>query len=273
MIPLFEAAARLSSAAIGLRKRREKAALARKHQKKVAAFFRRQKALTLDALGRQEYLFHESYRRLSEETTELTAAQWQRIWEEIARQSTPDLQEAIAAAEADGLIYGAEQLKRSLPFDAKTTFNLANPRAVAWFQQNGGSIEKIAGIQRTTGDQIKTIITKAIDEGWSYNQTAKEISEKFDGFSRDRAQLIAVNETAQAYEEGNMLFAQSLKDDGITMVKKWMNSGDDKVSDGCLENTADGFIPIDQYHSSVHQQPPRFPGCRCWEIYEQAPAG
>jgi len=59
---------------------------------------------------------------------------------------------------------------------------------------------------------------------------------------------------------------------GITMVKKWMNSQDDRVSDGCLENTADGFIPIDEYHTSGDQQPPRFPGCRCYEIYEQAPA-
>jgi len=47
-------------------------------------------------------------------------------------------------------------------------------------------------------------------------------------------------------------------------------SKDDKVSDGCRENEEEGPIPLNQYHASMHMQPPRFPGCRCYEKYEQA---
>ena len=270
---LSEAVSHLHRVAISILKQREKIALIRKHRRELWGFFRRQKVLTLNALGEQQYLFHESYRRLSEEITELTAQQWDRIWEEIARNSNKDLQTLIAAAEADGLIKGAEQLKRSFigGLHAKTTFNLANPRAVAWFQQNGGSVEKIAGIQRTTGDQIKTIITKALDEGWSYNQTAKEISVRFNGFSRERALVIAVNETALAYEEGNMLFSQSLVDDGVRMEKMYQTSEDNRVSELCQGNQNDGWIPLNQLHTSGVQQPPGHIRCRCYELYREVP--
>ena len=268
---LSEAAARLSRAAIAMKKRREKDALARKHQKKVAAFFRRQKVLTLDALGQQEYLFHESFRHLSEETTELTIIQWDRIWEEIARNSNQNLQTIIAAAEADGLIGGAEQLRKALPFDPKTTFSLANPRAVQWFAANGGSVEKIRGIQDTTRDQMQAVITKAIDEGWSYNQTAKEISGKFDGFTRERAQRIAVFETGSAYEQGNKLFAQSLEDDGIVMEEQWVTSHDEKVRPEHAANEAEGWVEIGHVYSSGDTDCPTDPGCRCYKIYREAP--
>jgi len=270
---LYEAAARLSRAVIALKKRREKDTLARKHQKKIAAFFRAQKAQVLDRMKEQEYLFSESFRRLSEETIiDFTLQNWDRIWEVIANGSSGDLQKIIFQAEADGVIRGSEQLKKAIPlFDKKSSFNLANPRAVQWFSDRGGSIDYIKGIQSTTGDQLKSIIGKAIDEGKSYTQTAKEISEKFDDFTRDRAQRIAVYETGQAYEEGNMLFSQSLKDDGLVMEKKWMTSHDEKVRPEHQANEAEGWIPIDQYHGTGDYIPPSDLGCRCYEEYREAP--
>ena len=117
------------------------------------------------------------------------------------------------------------------------------------------------------------MITTGLDEGWSYSQTAREIRKLYDGpISTKRAQLIATHEAAQAYEAGNRAFADTLKDDGIIMEKMWTTSHDDRVSDGCEVNEADGWIPIDQPHSSGHQEPPRFPGCRCYEQYRQAKA-
>jgi uncharacterized protein with gpF-like domain len=199
---------------------------------------------------------------------------WEDIWNSVEFETTPALQKTVKAIEADGLLKGAEQLRNQLQFDPKTTFSLSNPRAVAFFRKTGGSIDYIKGIQQTTAESLKTVITTALDEGWSYNDTAKEIRKVYDGpITTNRARLIATHEAAQAYEAGNRAFADSIKDDGIEMEKLWTTSHDDRVSDGCAENEADGWIPIDQPHSSGDQEPPRFPGCRCFEQYRQAAKG
>lgn len=274
MTSLSEAAARLARSAMALKKRREKDALTRKHQKKIAAFFRQQKAAVLEDLGKNRHLFSESYRKLAEESpVDLTLQNWDRIWEMISNDTSGELQKVIFNAEVEGVVWGAENLKKAIPlFDKKSSFNLANPRAVKWFQDNGGSVDRIKGIQQTTGDSLKRVIGTAIDEGWAYTQTAKEIRKLFDGpISRDRAQRIAVFESGQAYEAGNMLFAQSLKDDGVRMEKMWMTSHDEKVRPEHAANEAEGWIPIDQIHQTGHQEPPTDPGCRCYEIYREAP--
>jgi len=280
MIPMIarEAAARLNRAAIGLRKRYEVDVLARKYRPKFTRFFLHQKTLTLGRFKDYRFLFTEEYRTLREETRPnefLTTHDWDGLWQDIDRATFDDLQKIIAQVEGEGVLKGAafglNQIGTITP--DSPTFSLANPRAVQWFMDYGGSLSYITDIQYTTRDQLQAVITKAIDEGWSYNQTAKVLSSKFDGFSRERATRIAVHESAQAYEAGNRMFADSISDDGVEMEKMWMTSHDDKVSDGCAENESDGWIPITDMHTSGHQQPPRFPGCRCYEIYRQAGKG
>jgi hypothetical protein len=198
---------------------------------------------------------------------------WEDIWQSIETETTGELQDLIEGIEGEALLKGAEQLRSQLRFDAKSTFSLSNPRAVAFFRKTGGSVDYIKGIQGTTAESLKTVITTGLDEGWSYNDTAKEIRKLFDGpISTQRAQLIATNEAAQAYEAGNRAFADTIVDDGIEMEKQWVTSHDDRVSDGCAENEADGWIPINEAHTSGDQEPPRFPGCRCYEQYRQAKA-
>ena len=272
---IAEAAARLQFAAIGTLKQRQKDRLAAKHRSKIAAFFRSQKRAVLDALAKEKYLFAESYRRLTEDTTQLTLAQFDRIWDTVSDETIGELQKVVFNAEVDGVSAGADQLKKLLPFDsskkAGTTFNLANPRSVQYFKSTGGSVDYIKGINRTTGDSVKRVIGTALDEGWSYSQTAREIQKLYDGpISRDRAQRIAVTETGNSYEAGNRLFADSLKDEGTHMLKAWQTSNDDRVSDGCQENQDAGWIDLDEPFPSGHQQPLRFPGCRCYCIYKEA---
>jgi uncharacterized protein with gpF-like domain len=270
-------AERFTSATIYLKKVRDKNRIARSHLPAVKAFFARQEKMVLLRLQMLQSFYQpisgpramEAKRPANTDTLK----RWDELWQGIEYDTNTDLQKIIAAIERDGLQRGAEQLATQLGFDAKSTFALSNPRAVAYFKQNGGSLSYIRDIQKTTKDSLKRVITTGLDEGWSYNQTAREIQKLYDGpISRQRATLIATNEAAHAYEAGNMAFSQSLKDDGIIMEKRWENSGDDRVSDGCLGNTADGWIPIDEPHSSGDQYPPRFPGCRCYEVYREAPA-
>jgi len=253
----------LYEAAVALQKKRDVDRLAKKQQKKFASFFRSQKKIVLEKLEKYNYLFSESFRPLREET-HITMDFWRAMWGDVEDLTDSTLQQIVTQAETIAINNGILSAKSLIGVDS--AFDLSNPRAVEWFLQHGGSIQYIKDIQATTGDQIKTVIAKSLDEKWGYNKTAKAISETFDGFSRDRARLIAVNESAQAYEAGSFMLEQDLADQGIELEKSWQNSGDGKVSDGCLENSAAGWIPLNQPFPSGHQYPPRFPGCRCWHI-------
>ena len=279
---LSEAADRLARAAIGMQKTQEIDRIAAAHRPRLSAFFRRQKSLTLDQFSNYKFLFTESYRTFAEKATPnefFTASDFNQLWSKIDTETFDDLQKTITGVQSEGVLKGGQQLLDSMTghFEGgkwvegvPKFWDLSNPRAVAWFQQHGGSLSYIKNIQETTRNELQTIIAQSIDGGWSYNQTAKAISDKFDDFGRDRARRIAIHETTQAYEAGNNEFAQGRKDDGIQMEKHWNTSKDEKVCDTCNQNEADGWIPLDQLHSSGHQYPPAHNGDRCFETYRQA---
>ena len=278
MTPLQEAADKMNRAAIGLLKRREIDRIAAKHRPKISAFFRRQRDITLEKFKGYDFLFTESYRALREAATPnefLTTHDMDRLWSEVDSETFDDLQKTIAGVESEGVQAGGNQLSKMLSIDPSkkpgTTFNLANPRAIQFFQKNGGSIDYIKNIQTATSDQLKIIIKTSIENGYSYSKTAKEISDKFDEFSRDRAQRIVVYETGNSYEAGNRAFIDSLSDDGVdNLVKQWNTSHDDKVSDICQENEDAGPIPLDEPFPSGDQQPLAHVNCRCYCTYQQA---
>lgn len=262
------------------KKERAKDRLAAIHEKNIAYFFRAQKAMVLKQINRRALSAAPAKtgrRELDDLPWNLTQDEWDRLWESIANQTTPELQKIIASAEADALHAGANNFKQAMvgPDPSKkpgTTFNLANPRSVAWFQKNGGSVDYIKGIQATTSGQIKTIIKNALDTGQAYNKTAKEISDAFDGMSRARAQRIAVFETGQAYEEGNRQFADLLVSDGVEMEERWTTSHDEKVRPEHAANEAEGWVELGHVFSSGDTEPPTDPGCRCFMQYREKPA-
>jgi hypothetical protein len=273
---LTRAINRFTAAAIGLQKTREKEQIARSHLLSLERVFEDQYRLLMFRFQfMQEYFDKEPVRLMEAKRPANPDAlkRWMDIWKDVETKTTPPLQQAVKEIEAEALVKGAAQLRAQMKFDKKTTFSLTNPRAVAWMRKNGGSVDYIRGIQDTTKESLKGLISQGLDNGWSYNQTAKEIRKLFDGpITTKRAQLIAVTESARAYEAGSRAFADTLVDDGISMQKMWMTSHDDRVSDGCETNELDGWIPIDEPHTSGDQEPPRFPGCRCFEAYREARA-
>lgn len=265
---------RLREANIGTIKRREQDALARKALPKLRSFFRQQRAEFFRQFSKYKGCFPEARGELSARLIELdrqmTLNDFNSVWKEVEAESTDELQTLITRIEAEAVSQGADITKQF--FDPKKyggSFDLENPRAVAWFSEHGGSLEYIKDIQSTSKGQLQTIITQSLDEGWSYNQTSKAIRERFSSFTTTRAQLIATHESAQAYEAGNRIFVDTIADMGVVMEKRWMNSRDEKVTPECQTNTDDGWISLNHTHTSGDQQPPRFPGCRCWEIYRE----
>src|SRR5690606_6069541 len=103
-------------------------------------------------------------------------------------------------------------------------FDLKHPRAVEFMSQSGA--DRVTQITDTTRDYLRTLLTQAADEGWSYGKTARAIRKRYAEFSVTRARNIAVYELGNAYEAGNLLVARDLQDAGLTMEKQWLSVGD-----------------------------------------------
>lgn len=196
---------------------------------------------------------------------------------ETAYQATNDLfmgpiEEAAAAS------MEAAYAHRAAEFGLNLRFDLKNPRAVDAIQKRGAAA--VAKIDETTRSRLSEILTKGMEEGFDYKKVARQIVAEYDAFGgsvkaakhiRNRAELIAINEAAEAYEEGNRLVVDEMVGAGLEMEKSWSTVGDVRVSDGCRQNAAAGWIPADQPFPSGHQHAPRFPGCRCAILYRRRP--
>jgi hypothetical protein len=202
------------------------------------------------------------------------------IFEKAAEETFELFDEPLTAAAAQALESGAAALIGKL--GVKISFDLKNPRAVKYLKEYGAQLVK--QINETTRLDLRTTVGYGLEHGWSYTKTARAIQERFKGYYEpgswwnfdaprpqehiaSRAHLIAVTESGNAYEAGNYAAAEDLADAGIQIEKQWSTMGDDKVSEGCRENEAEGWIPYDQAHKSGDQHPLRFPGCRCDEEY------
>lgn len=159
------------------------------------------------------------------------------------------------------------------------TFSLANPRAVNYMWEHGANL--VTKINETTRGYIRTVITKGIDEGWSYNEMARAITDRYEEFAvgrpqlhiRSRAHMIAVTETGNAYEEGSRQVVQRLQDHGLEMEKFWLTSGGPVCEKICLPNNAAGWIPVADVFPSGHDRPLGHPACRCGALYRRIGAG
>lgn len=130
-------------------------------------------------------------------------------------------------------------------------------KAIDWSAKHGAKL--VTRMVEETKQQLAQVISDGIKNKRGIPGLARDIRGEFTKMSRYRSQLIAKTETANALGEA---FTDRGKAMGIT-GKRWVTVGDDRVSDGCLENEAAGDIPFDKPFPSGDMTPPRFPGCRC----------
>jgi uncharacterized protein with gpF-like domain len=205
--------------------------------------------------------------------TESALDDFETIFDAATLDTSAEMWEVLEQSILAAIQRGAQQLIGI--FDADANFTLTDPRALAYIEAHGASL--IAGIDKTSKEQIKTIIATALANGTSYSELARQLKAKYSAFAvgvpqkhlRSRAELIAVTELGNAYCEGNRLEALSIQNAGIPMQKFWYTRGDDRVSDGCKANQAADWIALDDPYPSGHQRPLRFPGCRCVEMYRR----
>lgn len=229
-------------------------------QKECAVLFNRQSRDFLAQFGTMRKYFAESMQ-----------SDFDDLFDSATLDTSSAMQQAIEKGIKQALLIGGKGLIRNLK--AQVNFSLTNPRAIAYSEAHAG--EAITNIDRTTKDDIRRIIVAGISDGASYSEVAANIKARYVQYAvgvpqrhiRSRAELISVTEIGNAYQAGNHIAAQSIAATGVKMEKSWLTSNDDRVSDGCTANQDDGWIDIEAAHSSGHQTPLRFPGCRCVEQY------
>lgn len=155
-------------------------------------------------------------------------------------------------------------------------FNVRNRAAVEWVARAGADLVK--NINGQTKEIVRGLITDGVAEGKSYQKIAREIRQRFnaDGtfsgrvpgprHTRTRAELIAVTEIGNAYEQGTFEVAGRVHST-TPMEKRWITVGDERVSAMDRRNEAQGWISYTRNFSSGHERPLSHPGCRCTVIF------
>jgi len=144
-----------------------------------------------------------------------------------------------------------------------------SPEAIKWAEKH--SAQLVTRMDKETKSRLSRVIADGIKNKRGPGGLATDIKRELGWMGRgrpsaikgltmqSRASLIARTETADALGQA---FEDRGKEMGIE-AKEWITAGDDKVSDGCLENERAGVIPFNDAFPSGHMRPPRFPGCRC----------
>jgi len=126
-----------------------------------------------------------------------------------------------------------------------------------WIRQHG--FEKLArDIDQVTVDRLRNHVGEVYQNGGSYADMVRAIRETFDGFTEERASLIATTEMNAAYNHGGLEFARNVG----AKTKNWNPLGDN-VCPICLDNQAEGDIPVEGAFGSGDESPPAHPRCEC----------
>lgn len=274
MLSLAEAIDRLIEANAPLRKQTALAKPERKLTAAMARAFRAEERAFLARLKQRQAAFpSESLREVAERID------WEDLYDDAATETQLKFAEPLDEFTAKLLQAGMTAAATEL--DLETTFDLAHPEAVAYLEQKGA--DRVTKIRNTTRDRLRTLLTWAADEGWSYARTAREISLLYRSMAgpqrgvaqvshlRSRAEAIAVFELGDAYEHGNMLVAKDLQASGLEMQKKWLSVGDDRVRPEHRANQEQGWIPLDDAFQDGNGRPPSDPGCRCTLLMRRKP--
>ena len=129
--------------------------------------------------------------------------------------------------------------------------------AIDWAK--GQSATLVKGLDEETKKRLAHTISQGIENKRGIPGLSRDIRTTFADMSKHRSELIARTETANALSQASLDTMEDMGIDG----KEWITAGDDRVSDECLGNEAEGVIPVGQAFSSGVGAPPEHPDCRC----------
>ena len=180
-----------------------------------------------------------------------------------SRRAAARIARLLARALRIGHRQAAERLLLSVSFD------VPQPRAVEWLERHAA--EMVTRIDETTRKRVASIVTQAVEEGWSYTKTEAALKDLYAGFRvslpqlhiQSRARLIAVNEAAMGYTQGELELGRWLAEGGLAVEKSWLTVMDERTCEICSGNEGEGWIPLEQSFADGSEGPPAHPACRC----------
>jgi len=115
----------------------------------------------------------------------------------------------------------------------------------------------VRGVADTTREEIRALIGRQADEGWSIARLADEIRAHGVTASTARAEAIARTETAAAYSRGSLL---AYEESGVVGAVEWLAGPDECPECAALSGTR---APLGATFADGTPHPPKHPNCRC----------
>lgn len=169
---------------------------------------------------------------------------------------------------------GAQALKQVEITDKNIT-DFVDRNAVTWAKERAAEMvgkkwdgEKLVdnpnprwAITESTREYLRGTISSAVEEGWSPQKLAKEITDDKQIWD-SRAKMIAETELNAAHAEGNLI---GWRESGVVKGKQSLCLHDENYQgdDPCPGNADAGTIGIDELFPSGDDGPPFHPNCKC----------
>lgn len=153
--------------------------------------------------------------------------------------------------------------------DPSMTPSEVQRRASLYANERGARLLRLDGdmnMAEATRARVNAIVGEALARGDGLQAIQKQLREDF-AFSRERAAMVARTESATALGQGakEVAFSQGRDE------KRWVTQGfGSDVDQVCLDNEAQGWIPIEDVFSGGVDTIPQHPSCRCVVRYRTA---
>jgi hypothetical protein len=133
-------------------------------------------------------------------------------------------------------------------------FDLANPRVQEILEELA---ERVVEIAETTREEIRALVGKAAEEGWSNEELARRLTELGEIRSRARARLIARTESASGYARAQLA---AYRDSGVVRGTEWLLGPD--PCEVCRP-LGGRTVELDGEYAPGVRHPPAHPLCTC----------
>ena len=180
-----------------------------------------------------------------------------------------DIQATIARLQTETYISGQAEMITWGKTQAGVPIAFEGPpisQAIEWAEKQGATL--VTQMDEETKRRLAHTISQGIENKRGIPGLARDIKRDFADMTRFRSQLIARTETASALSQASLDTMEAMGIDG----KQWITAGDDRVSDDCTDNEADGVIPVGQSFSAGVMAPPQHPDA-VFEGYSFFPYG
>ncbi len=181
----------LRSAAVAVYREATWAQKARAEAKRRAQIKRAQAAFA-DLFRRQGRLMLERLPRLAKFFLEEAAYDGDLVdaFADVFGKTRRQAEKALVDSLFDGINLG--YTTQATQFGIEQSFKIGSKRAMDWARTNAAS--RVTMIDETTRESIQGVITRGIESGESYGAVARDIRDRFEGFSTQRAETVAVTE-------------------------------------------------------------------------------